>query len=352
MADVNNPAYLIPTVKIAGHTVRGRTLTIGKEGTPMSPDQSVYLLDFDPEEGAGGSVDIPTKFQINGRDIVWVGTVPQETYNNKTYKVYRGFNLLTVYMATFGTAPSDNEAFLLTIPDGYALIGTDSLGDDNHKSGLFIPNLAATMKIRVVTAGVIVGLGGSAKKEASAALVLEKGIGRPSIRNLSSVKVDVINYGVVASGGSAGARVQSGSGGWAAWGYMGGSGAPYGPYTQESVGAGQGNSPATFTAGGRGQGYGSNYAGNGGGWGERGGNARICCGNLVYWPEQGPALNGDVVVKNYNGGWQKGSEGHFTSEIGTTPPPEVIPPPEDMNDATLLRGQVNFTNMLKGSVES
>lgn len=351
MVDLNAPAYLIPTVKIGGHTVRGRTLTIGKKGTPVSPDQSVYTLSFDPEEGGTGSVTIPTRLQINGRDVIWVGAIGQETYNNKTYKVYRGFNLLTYYFATFGTPPADNETFVLTIPADVALIGTDTLQDEYHKAGLFIPNMSASMKVKVINAGLIIGQGGSAKKEASAALVLEKGIGRPSIMNISPVKVEVINYGVIASGGSAGARVQSGSGGWAAWGYMGGSGAPFGPYTQESVGAGQGNTPATFTAGGRGQGYGSNYAGNGGGWGERGANARICCGNIVYWPEQGPALNGDVVVKNYNGGWQKGSEGYFTSEVGTMPPVEETPPPEDMNDATLYKGQVNFTNMLRGTVE-
>lgn len=351
MVDLNVPAYLIPTVKIGGHTVRGRTLTIGKAETPVSPDQSVYTLSFDPEDGGTGSVTIPTRLQINGRDVIWVGAIGQETYNNKTYKVYRGFNLLTMHFATFGTPPADNETFVLTVPDDVALVGTETLQDEHHKAGLFIPNLSANMKIKVINAGLILGLGGSAKKQASSALVLEMGIGSPSIRNISPVQVEVINYGVVASGGSAGALVQAGSGGFAPRSYMGGSGAPYGPHTQESIGGGQANTPATFTAGGRGQGYGSNWAGSGGGWGERGGNASVKDGNPVYWPAQGPALNGDVLVKNYNGGWQKGSEGHFTSAVGTMPTPEVTPPPEDMNDATLYKGQVKFTNMLKGSVE-
>lgn len=349
MANLNNPLYLIPTIKIAGHTVRGGTLTLGKKGTPMSPDQNVYSLAFDPEASGSGSIDIPTKFQINEVDVTSLPLFATETADGSSYLVYRGADLLSMFVAAIGRPPIQGETIRLTVPRQVALVG--GFLDENHKSGLFIPNIDSSIKIKIVSAGLILGLGGAAMQGNSAAESAALGVGHPAIKNASSIKVDVINYGGVSVGGSAGAMVKS-SGQWTGtWYYLGGSGAPYGPYTQQGIGGGQSNSQATFSTGGGFSAYGSNGGGLGGGWGVLGGAGYVCCGNTLIQAPRGYAVQGDVTVRSYNGGWKRGLEGDIVSPPGIFPPAEAVPPPTNLNNATLRKGEVNFTNMLKGGVE-
>ena len=187
MVDLTQPSFLTPTITVKGDVVVGKTLRVGP---PVAGTG----------DGGGPSVVVgyPEKFQINGIGVQGLTQFASEVYNGQTYKVYRGLDLQTLFVNTIGRQPTTSEDIVFTIPADVAIVG-----DDLTKSGLLIPLALSTVKsISVVTAGLIMGKGGD-----GASWVNEvEGKGGDGINNLTSIKVNVTNYGGIVGGGGGGGR--------------------------------------------------------------------------------------------------------------------------------------------------
>lgn len=242
-------------------------------------------------------------------------------FNNKTYAVYREVNILTIFQAKFGRTPLANEIVNVLIPDGFALVGTEANPD-----GILVPSTwTASSPVNIENRGLILGIGGNAKKFGTNALAVENARGKTGIKNASTAVVTVKNYGGIAGGGGAGGTAMDRY-------YLGGAGAPWGPWTYQDIGNGQDSYGASFTAGGGAAGYGSNRGGTGAGWGLPGANGYGGTSNSTAGGDAGFISEGNVAIKNLNDGWSKGKEGSFT---GTPEEPETPVEPEEPETPTI-----------------
>lgn len=252
-------------------------------------------------EGSSGTItviDLTTAIPgLISNDPKYQGSKDGGVYNGKTYLIYRGVNLLTIFKSKFSRDPEANEIVKLIVPDNVALVGLSG-----SKSGLLVPaDWPASANVLVENRGLILGIGGHGVGKDPSPLQL----GGDGVGNLSTAKVKVTNYSVVAAGGG---------GGWYDGGWMnipGGGGAPFG---EKGTGANGILASAGFTNPGT-----HNTGVPGGEWGFSTSDGRGLTGFISV---------GDTTVVNVNNGWARGREGYFTGTPEVPEEPEIPTEPE------------------------
>lgn len=318
MVDLTQPSFLTPTITVKGDVVVGKTLRIGADG--MAPVEDPVIV---PDTGDTSTLlDFSNLSSIILANDPWhVDSKNGGVYNGKTYSIFREIDLLVLFQGKYGRLPNANEVVKVLIPETAALVGGVIT-----PNGLLIPAAwPSSASITIENRGLILGIGGNAKKFDSNALQVENARGKTAIKNVSSSAVTVKNYGGIAGGGGAGGTAMDRY-------YLGGAGAPWGPWTYQDIGNGQDSYGASFTAGGGAAGYGSNRGGTGAGWGLPGANGYGGTSNSTAGGDAGFISEGNVAIKNLNDGWSKGKEGSFT---GTPEEPETPVEPEEPETPTI-----------------
>ena len=275
----------------------------GNSGTAQTGGAGIH--DFAPVANngkggnGGGPTIIPPTTTTVERSITQFLTgnpTATETYNGKTYKVYRGVELYSEFVKHFGRAPNSGEMVRITIPGDIALVGADA----GNVAGLTISNSwPKTSPIEIVNNGLIIGVGGNPgdyKDPGGSTGHVHTNIRAPGagIHNQSTAAVTLTRkVGSVVAGG--------GGGGGAIPGEVrrGGGGAPYGiggknyrqdgsPWPEDGRYGIDNGEDGLFATGGKGGYYNSgNYGGAGGAWGVAGGNGREGIRGIVG-PGQAP----------------------------------------------------------------
>lgn len=264
---------------------------------------------IDPDNKPDGGV-CENKYSVDGDETVI--SIGNNGYyrQESSYYIRDSISLYNTFTKSAGRLPRSGEKIKFVTTCSVAFVSTSQ-----SIPSLFVGNWPSSVQISLVNFGAILGRGGDAQDVISNGWSYSPKPGTGSapgdaMYNYSAASLNVLNHGVIAGGGSAGAESVSRNKGGST---RAGGGAPFGIGGKTWLTTGERFYPnkygvkdggdASFTGGGGAGVYHDIYSGRGGAWGEVGTRAN----NNTFVHPAGRVYTGNVIIINTGSGYTKGN---------------------------------------------